>query len=77
MTVSLVLLVGAGLFLRSFQRVLRVDPGFGREPAAVISFIVPATRFTVDEARVYTRRMLDRFREVPGSWHWARPTTCP
>ena len=65
-TVSLVLLVGAGLFLRSFQRVLRVDPGFGREPAAVISFIVPSTRFTVDEARVYTRRMLDRFREVPG-----------
>jgi predicted permease len=65
-TVSLVLLVGAGLFLRSFQRVLRVEPGFGREPAAVLSFIVPATRFTADEARVYTRRMLDRFRQVPG-----------
>jgi predicted permease len=65
-TVSLVLLVGAGLFLRSFQRVLAIDPGFGREPAALLSFIVPATRFTADEARVYTRRMLDRFRQVPG-----------
>jgi predicted permease len=65
-TVSLVLLVGAGLFLRSFQRVLAVDPGFGREPAAALSFILPATRFTTEEARVYTTRMLDRFREVPG-----------
>jgi putative ABC transport system permease protein len=65
-TISLVLLVGAGLFLRSFQRVLAVEPGFGREPAAVLSFIVPATRFTAEEAQVYTRQMLDRFRQVPG-----------
>ena len=65
-TVSLVLLVGAGLFLRSFQRVLAVDPGFGREPAAILSFIVPATRFNAEEARLYTRRMIDRFRQVPG-----------
>jgi predicted permease len=64
-TLSLVLLVGAGLFLRSFQRVLAVDPGFGREPAALLSFIVPATRFTPEQARVYTQRLLDRFREVP------------
>ena len=65
-TVSLVLLVGAGLFLRSFQRVLAVDPGFGREPAAILSFIVPATRFNAEEARLYTRQMIDRFRQVPG-----------
>jgi predicted permease len=65
-TVSLVLLVGAGLFLRSFQRVLAVDPGFGRQPAAVLSFIVPATRFSTEDARLYTRRMLDRFEQVGG-----------
>jgi putative ABC transport system permease protein len=65
-TLSLVLLVGAGLFLRSFQRVLAVDPGFGREPAALLSFIVPATRFTTAEALVHTRRLLERFRQVPG-----------
>ncbi len=66
LTVSLVLLVGAGLFLRSFQQVQSVDPGFGREPSAVLTFLTPATRFTPEEARVYTRRLLERFRELPG-----------
>ena len=66
LTISLVLLVGAGLFLRSFQQVQSVDPGFGREPSALLTFLTPATRFTPDEARVYTRRLLDRFRELPG-----------
>ena len=66
LTISLVLLVGAGLFLRSFQRVQSVDPGFGREPTALMTFLAPATRFAPDEARVYTRRLLDRFRTLPG-----------
>ena len=66
LTISMVLLVGGGLFLRSFQQVQSVDPGFGREPAAVLTFLTPATRFSPDEARVYTRRLLDRFRELPG-----------
>jgi len=66
LTISLVLLVGAGLFLRSFQQVQSVDPGFGREPTAILTFLTPATRFAPDEARVYTRRLLDRFRELPG-----------
>ena len=30
------------------------------------TFLTPAARFTPDEARVYTRRLLDRFRELPG-----------
>ena len=66
LAISLVLLVGAGLFLRSFQRVQSVDPGFGREPTALMTFLTPATRFAPDEARVYTRRLLDRFRALPG-----------
>ena len=66
LTISLVLLLGAGLFLRSFQQVQSVDPGFGREPTAIMTFLTSATRFTPEAARVYTRRLLDRFRQLPG-----------
>ena len=66
LSVSLVLLIGAGLFLRSLQQRQAVDPGFGQSPTAVMSVVVPATRFTVEEGRQYTRRLLDRFRALPG-----------
>ena len=41
---SLVLLVGAGVFLRSWQQMLAVDPGFGRAPTSVLSVMVPVAR---------------------------------
>ena len=66
LTISLVLLVGAGLFLSSFRQAQSVDPGFGREPTAILTLMTPATRFTPDDARVYARHLLDRFRELPG-----------
>ena len=66
MTVSLILLVGAGLFLRSFQQIQSVDPGFGRDPAAILTVMVPGTRFTEDEGRTFARAMLDRFGQLPG-----------
>ena len=63
---STVLLVGAGLFLRSLQETNSVDPGFGRDPAAVMTMLVPATRFDNDEGRRYTERLIERLEQVPG-----------
>ncbi|HKE86672.1 MAG TPA: ABC transporter permease [Vicinamibacterales bacterium] len=65
-TVSLVLLVGAGLFLRSWQQMLGVDPGFGRPPSAILSIFLPTSKFTADEARRQTRLLLERFGALPG-----------
>jgi predicted permease len=60
---SLVLLVGAGLFLRSWQQMLAVDPGFGRAPTSVLSVMVPVT--SADDNVQRTRRLLERFRALP------------
>ena len=63
---SLILLVGAGMFLRSWQKTLTVDPGFGRAPTSVLSVMVPVTESTPDATAQRTGRLLDRYRAVPG-----------
>jgi predicted permease len=58
--VSVVLLVGAGLFLRAAAEAQRIDPGFEREQAAVATIdLGPAGH--LDEAA--GRALLERFRE--------------
>jgi predicted permease len=65
--VSLLLLIGAGLFLRSLGAATSVNPGFGHEPTAVVSFQVSAERYTTpDEAREWTRSFVDRAAALPG-----------
>jgi putative ABC transport system permease protein len=63
---SLVLLVGAGLFLKTFQNLLDVDPGFNRQGLVIVNAstkesAVPA----VDQPRLF-EVILDRIRAVPG-----------
>src|SRR5262245_50269010 len=65
--ISLVLLVGAGLFLRSWQQMLAVDPGFGRAPTSILSVLMPASRSTPNDSVQRTQRLLERFRELPGA----------
>jgi macrolide transport system ATP-binding/permease protein len=64
---SLLLLVGAGLFLRSWQQMLAVDPGFGRAPTSILSVIMPIDRSTPDAATQRVQRLLERFRALPGA----------
>ena len=62
---SLFLLISAGLFLRSFQARQSVDPGFGQEPTAFISFVVSSERYNEVEGRVFVQEYLDRLSQLP------------
>jgi predicted permease len=64
---AFVLIVGAGLLLASFQRLLAVDPGF--VPAHLLTGRVSplASRYPGDAAlRSYATRALERVRALPG-----------
>jgi predicted permease len=65
--ISLVLLIGAGLLIRSFVELQQVSPGF--EPAGVVSMRVGGTsrQFpTRDEAIAYFRPLHEALGSVPG-----------
>ena len=64
---AFVLLVGAGLLLASFERLLRVNPGFVAEGVLTGRVSPLETRYSDDAAiRSYTSRILDRMRALPG-----------
>ena len=57
--VSLVLLVGAVFFLRSFQARLAIDPGFGAAPAALVDLQPLVDRHSPEQARAFFRRLVE------------------
>ena len=64
---TLLLLIGAGLTLRSLDRLLSVDPGF--EPARVVSFTMslPVRRYTNGEQRLaFFSTLQERLAAIPG-----------
>jgi putative ABC transport system permease protein len=64
---SLVLLVGAGLMLKTIYELQRVDPGF--DPRNVLTFQVglsPENILTADSIRLAYKRMVDGIASVPG-----------
>jgi predicted permease len=75
---ALVLLVGAGLLLASFQRVLAVDPGFEAEPVLTGSLSLPAARYKDPPAvQATTTRILEAVRTLPGVEAAGVTTTVP
>lgn len=66
MAVSAMLLVFAGLFIRSFGATRMIDPGFGYEPTAFLSFMVPASRYSDEEGLQLVNSFVERARGLPG-----------
>ncbi|HVR72631.1 MAG TPA: ABC transporter permease [Vicinamibacteria bacterium] len=66
-SLALVLLVGAGLMLRSFARVLAADAGFRAEGVLTASIPLPPGRFPEAASRAaFVRRVVEEVEAVPG-----------
>ncbi len=63
---AVVLLIGAGLLIRSFARLVAVDPGF--RPEHLLTFHVPLTGGKYQGSRrvAFYEELLDRLRALPG-----------
>jgi putative ABC transport system permease protein len=71
---AVVLVFGAGLLLRSFVRLLQVDPGFSARNVVAVSLDLPASRYPQrfpewprwNEVRSFQTELLTRLSETPG-----------
>lgn len=64
---ALVLLVGAGLLIRSFQRLLSVDPGYDSAGILTLDLALPESEYPDDGAvRVFYRELLAEIGSIPG-----------
>jgi putative ABC transport system permease protein len=64
---TLVLLVGAGLLIKSFVRLMNVDPGFKTENLLVMGIAVPTSlRASPPQKTAYYHELFERIRAIPG-----------
>lgn len=63
---SLVLLITAGLFIRSFGKALHVDPGFDAAPVAAVSFDLDLQGYSAERQRAFRDRLMERVTGLPG-----------
>jgi len=63
---SVVLVTGAGLFVRSLQKLWSVDTGYSRENVLMFSVDAKLAGYTGDRSAVVYRDLFDRMRALPG-----------
>jgi putative ABC transport system permease protein len=64
---ALVVLIGGGLMLQSFIRLMRIDPGFKPDDALVMDVTLPPARYPAGESQTaFYQRLLERIGKLPG-----------
>lgn len=63
---TLVAIIGAGLFFRSFQNASHIEPGFDMNNVSVSSFYLSNAGYTAAEQRLFCRRLRERMEALPG-----------
>lgn len=75
---TLMLLVGAGLLVRSFVRVMESNPGFRPEQTLAFDLSIPAARYPKDAQRLqFVKNITQRLAAVPGIAAAASTTSLP
>ena len=62
---SLVLLVGAGLLIKSFIRLQEVRPGFNPHQVLIASVALPGAKYNDQQRPEFFRKLVERLRAVP------------
>ena len=63
---AFVALVGASVFLKSFQNARTIDPGFSADGVALAQFDFSTAGYTAQETDNFCRRLRDRLEQQPG-----------
>jgi putative ABC transport system permease protein len=67
MALAVLLVIGAGLTIRSFANLRRIDPGFGARNAITLQLSLPAVRYPTPMSVVdFYDRVAQQVRELPG-----------
>jgi putative ABC transport system permease protein len=75
---SLILLIGAGLMIRSFWKLQQVDPGFDTSNTIVMGVGLPATKYPDPQQQaVFFDRVLEQISTLPGVVSAGSTTTLP
>jgi predicted permease len=75
---AVVLVIGAGLLLRSFWNLMSVDAGFNRSKLSTFGLVLPTTTYATPQHRVdFFRRVTTELRQVPGVQSTAAMTGLP
>ena len=78
MALAVVLLVGAGLLIRSFSKLMAVDPGFRTERVVTFSISAPDAKYSqYAERRRLVADLVERMKRVPGAQGTAVVTGLP
>jgi predicted permease len=76
---GLLLLVGSGLLIRSFVRVMQVDPGFDTRHVLIANIDVPDSKYPGDKSVQFYQQLIPRLAALPGvqsaSAGWPLPLT--
>jgi predicted permease len=64
-TFSIVLIIGAGLFVRALQRAASIDPGFDPHGVELASLDLSQAGYTNTTGPRFARELVDRVRELP------------